>query len=156
MRRTCTALALSTLLLSLSGCATDTPRPAAALTPASVSSTLPAPTGQPPAAGTVDRGPGPFDDRFTLTGLTLENGAVTGSLDITSDVSEIIVLEVHAAFYDAAGALLGTQVQVHQPDHGNTATAVPDESVPVSVLAAAAYRSKVSAARVTVPVLVNE
>ena len=159
MRRRCTTLVLTvSAALALTGCSGSAApvRPVAAVVSAPTTAVE---TGPAPRPGTVVQGVGPFDDRFTLSGLTLAQGAVTGQLLITSDVSEIIVLEVHAAFYDTAGTLLGRVVQVHQDDHGGNGSGVaglPDESVAVAVTAPAAYRDRVSAARVTVPVLVNE
>lgn len=114
------------------------------------------PPGAAPAAGQVRQAPGPFDDRFTLSDLQLVDGGVRGRLTVTSDVSDIIVLEVHSAFYDASGVLLGTAVQVQQQNHDSSGTAVPDENVDLHVQPAAAFRQRVAAARVWVPVLVNE
>ena len=167
MRRACTALVLSGLVVGLSGCAGDAPDPAPSAgglsspSPArsggtvTAARTVPVPAGQAPAAGVVERAPGPFDDRFDLTGLALRSGTVTGSLAITSDVSDLLVLEVHAAFYGAGGALLGTAVQVER-EYGEGGHSSAGGLVPVSIVAPAAYRSRVVSARVFVPVLVNE
>lgn len=98
----------------------------------------------------MSRAAGPFDERFVLSGLRLAGGVVTGTLTVTSDVSELIDLQVVAGFYDAQGRLLGTAVQER---HGEGSR--PDEVVPLRIAAPASARTAVSAA-VGVPVLVNE
>ena len=106
-----------------------------------------------PAPGTVTLAQGPFDDRFTLDGLALATGTVTALLTITSDVSDLINLEVAVAFYGTDGALLGTGRQV-------TGT---DESEPFHTTAGVAGLPLridgpvgASSAVVRIPVLVNE
>ena len=116
--------------------------------------TAPVPTAAPPSPGSVDRSTGPFDDRFTVSGLTLRSGVVTGELTVTSDVSSIIVMEVHSAFFDRSGGYLGDVVQRVERDDG--APHVPDERVALRLRPAASYAGRVSAARLYVPVLVNE
>ena len=106
-----------------------------------------------PAAGTVRLAQGPFNDRFTLSGLALAAGSVTASLTITSDVSELISLEVAVAFYGADGALVGTGRQVtgtaeSEPFH-TTAGIV---GLPLRIDGPAGASSAV----LSVPVLVNE
>lgn len=64
-----------------------------------------------PNAGTVAVEPGPFTDRLEINDLALQSGdrpAVTGSLRNAVDVSEFIVLELRADFYDAQGSYLGS------------------------------------------------
>ena len=155
------------LCLALSGCAGsvgatgvsgETPA-ARATTPAGLTRPgAPAafPTAHPPAPGTVDRAGGPFDDRFTMADLTLGSGGVAGALTVTSDVSELIVLEVHAGFFDRAGGLLGTQVKVHRDDHADARPHSEQETVEFDLTPDPAYAARVSSARVWVPVLVNE
>ncbi len=155
MRRPLSLLLLP-LLLTAAGCSASEPSvqplPVAAAVSAAVDL---APTGPPVVAGRVEQGPGPFDDRFTLAGLALTDGVVRGELTVTSDVSEVIVLEVHAQFFDRSGAVLGTVTQVVRP--GETpAGQLPDEHVAVQVPADPAHRELAVAARVWVPVLVNE
>ncbi|MCX5388059.1 hypothetical protein [Streptomyces sp. NBC_00083] len=59
--------------------------------------------------GEVRLDQGPFTDRVKVTGAALGAGsAVTGHLTVTSDVSDLIALEVRAAYYGADGGLLGT------------------------------------------------
>lgn len=104
-----------------------------------------------PAPGTTARVAGPFDDRFDIVDERVAGGTATGVLTVTSDVSEIIDLQVVVAFYDRAGVLLGTGTW---EKHGEGAK--PDEVVSYTVTAPTSYRSRVSAAAVGVPVLVNE
>jgi hypothetical protein len=112
---------------------------------------LPSLTTTHPRPGDVVRASGPFDDRFTLTGMTLVAGTVTGTLTVTSDVSELIDLQVVVGFYDRDGALLGTGSYER---HGEGAR--PDEVVHLRVAAPPAVRDRSVAAAVGVPVLVNE
>ncbi|MEU9101917.1 hypothetical protein [Streptomyces sp. NPDC048361] len=119
MRRSRTAapaaLALVTLALA-TGCgggagerAEDAPSPVP-----SVSFAAPKQAAAPAAYRGLARGevrlePGPFTDRVKVTGRALGAGsAVTGHLAVTSDVSDLIALELRAAYYDADGKLLGT------------------------------------------------
>ncbi len=110
-----------------------------------------------PAAGTVVRAEGPFDDRLRLAGLRLEGARVTGEVTVTSDVSEILELQVLVGFYDRAGRLLGTnrydRLEGHQDGH---AGAAPPEEVRFSVAVPRDLRDRVASAAVGVPVLVNE
>ena len=105
-----------------------------------------------PTRGGVHRVAGPFDDRFTLTGLTLHDGVVSGTLTVTSDVSEVIDLQVLVGFYDAAGNFLG---KATYEKHGEDAADV-NERLPFRVAAPANVAGAVSSAAVGVPVLVNE
>ena len=111
-----------------------------------------------PALGTVARVSGPFDDRFALGVLRLRDGVVTGRLTVTSDVSELLELEVVAGFYDARGRFLGTSRWVHHlgesGEHGHTGP--PEESETFRVVAPGRLRERVASAAVGVPVLVNE
>ena len=101
--------------------------------------------------GTVVRTAGPFDQRFQLSSFHLERGAVTGTLAVTSDVSELIDLQVMVGFYDRRGSLLGT---ASYDKHGEGSR--PDEVVHFRVTAPTAARGDAAAAAVGVPVLVNE
>ena len=156
MRRVLSLLVICVTALSMSGCSADKQAQTGSLTAAAVSSPVPEAVAPAPARGQVVQGAGPFDDRFTLAGLALADGKVTGELDITSDVSEILVLEMHVAYYDAAGTLLGRQTQIERGEDHAAAVGVPDETVSVSILAPTRYRAAVSSALLTVPVLVNE
>jgi hypothetical protein len=114
-----------------------------------------------PRRGTVGTVPGPFDDRFDWSGLRLDGGAVRGSLTVTSDVSDLLELQVLAGYYDVRGRFLGTarwtyhlDESVHGPGHDHAGP--PDEEREVVVRAPARFRGRVSSAAVGVPVLVNE
>jgi len=111
-----------------------------------------------PAPGTVDQVVGPFDDRFAFADLALRDGTVTGTLTVTSDVSELLELEVQVGFYDAAGGYLGTAsfVHHHEESQGHEAAGTPDESERFQVRAPRSFAGRVDAAVVGVPVLVNE
>ena len=101
-----------------------------------------------PATG-VTQVTGPFDDRFRFSGLRFANGHLTGALTVTSDVSEIIELQVLAGFYDRSGALIRTGTW---EKHGEGDFANVDETLRFDVAAPAGA----VAAALGVPVLVNE
>lgn len=105
-----------------------------------------------PTAGQVDRVVGPFDDRISMTGVVLRHGVVSGTLTVTSDVSEVIELQVLVGFYDAGGNYLG---KATYEKHGENAGDV-NERLPFRVVAPAHLADAVSSAAVGVPVLVNE
>ena len=113
--------------------------------------TLPGITTSRPAPGTVVQVGGPFVDRFRISSLRIGRGVVTGVLTVTSDVSEVIDLQVQVGFYDASGAFLGTATY---EKHGEGAR--PDEVVRFTVAAPAGVRARVASAAMGVPVLVNE
>lgn len=112
-----------------------------------------------PAPGEVLQVAGPFDDRFTTDHLAVSEGAVSGRLLITSDVSEVLELQVLAGFYDAHGRFLGTGRAVY---HLDEAAYHPEDAGPPSelqefhVVAPQRYADEVAAATFGVPVLVNE
>ena len=162
-------VAAAALAAALAACSGDTtgsgtrvqaaPAAAAVGAPtAPVSVAQPAPARLPavPAAGTVSVQPGPFDDRFSLAGTRLAGAAVTTSVTVESDVSEIIVLETQADFYDAAGALLGSARATHEDDHGDGEAHTAAEAVPLRMPADPAYAARVHSAVLSVPALVNE
>lgn len=127
---------------------------------------LTAPTGDPelpglaaadPAPGTVAVVEGPFDDRLDLTGLTLADDAVTGVVTVTSDVSELIELQVLAGFYDADGRLLGTGRYTHHAsdeEHGHAGP--PSQEEPFEIEVPGDLDGTAVSAAVGVSVLVNE
>ena len=128
---------------------------------------LPAPTGEPtlpgleslaPAAGEVAAAPGPFDDRYRFTGLSLAEGEVAGTVEITTEVSELLELEVLAGFYDADGTLVGTGRHVQHADahEGHAEEGPPPRAHPFVIAVPGDVRAEVVAAAVGVPVLVNE
>ena len=109
-----------------------------------------------PRPGTVGTVAGPFDDRFDLGPLRVRGGVVSGSLHITSDVSDLLELQVLAGFYDARGHFLGTGRFVHHQTEEKQHTGPPSEDESFVITAPARFRDRVSAAVVGVPVLVNE
>ena len=121
------------------------------LVPPTAEPTLPSITSAHPSTGTVIQAAGPFDDRFVLAGLRLERGVVRGTLTVTSDVSEVIDLQVLVGFFDRRGSLLGTGTY---EKHGEGAR--PNEVVTFRVAAPPAVAGSVVAAAAAVPVLVNE
>jgi len=128
------------------------------LVPATSEPTLPALETLAPAPGTVVQAPGPFDDRFRLRGLTFASAAVSGSVEVTSDVSDLLELEVLAGFYDRDGVLLATARAVHHLDESTAAPGQegpPEETYRFRIRVPADAEGAVSAA-VGVPVLVNE
>jgi hypothetical protein len=104
--------------------------------------------------------PGPFDDRFTLAGLRVGHGAVSGRLLITSDVSDVLELQVLAGFYDAGGVFLGSGRATNHLDEATEDSATtdgpPSELEEFRIEAPARYAARVVSAAVGVPVLVNE
>ncbi len=114
-----------------------------------------------PAAGTVTQAAGPFDDRFVLQDLAFSGDGVTGSVEVTSDVSEVIELEVVAGFYGTDGALLGQESFVLHADeeesgHAHTHSGPPEEVHEFAVPVPPALAGTAVSAAVGVPVLVNE
>lgn len=152
---------------SASGPADDAaPGPDAAAAAAAVATQSPA-APAPPAptigagapAGTVDVQPGPFVDRVRLTELRLAGGAVTGVLDVVSDVSEVINLEVQVDFYDGAGALLGSDRAVFDTaatEEFHTTAGVVGLPFSAEVTGPRVRESEVNSAVLSIPALVNE
>ena len=127
------------------------------LTPATGEPTLPGFDTARPAVGTIARVSGPFDDRYSWSELRLGAGRLSGVLTVTSDVSDLLELEVVVGFYDAHGALLGLRRAVrHHTMHEDTESGVPEESQRVVVDAPHRFRRLAVAAAIGVPVLVNE
>lgn len=115
--------------------------------------------------GAVTLPDGPFTDRIRLDGVGLaeDGSAVTGALVVTSDVSELLELEVTAWFYDAAGRLVGTGEQVvdaaphTDAEHGEQHGYAPrTEGEPVALQLRAPQGARAHSAVLSVPVLVNE
>lgn len=109
-----------------------------------------------PAPGEVLQAPGPFDDRFVLTGLRLDAGTLSGSAEITSDVSELLEFEALAGFYDAQGRLLGTGRYVHHLEEGHGHEAGPPNEHETFTITVPPEAAGAVSAAVGVPVLVNE
>lgn len=165
--------------LALAGCggagnggsaASSTPStPSASPTPVMVTSfpDLPTPTGEPdlpgiataaPAsAGSVGHIPGPFDDRVRLGPLTFDGRRVVGSLDVTSDVSDLLELQVLAGFYDASGTLVGRGRFTHHLDEDtHHDDRPPSQHEEFAIAVPKRLRGQAVSAAVGVPVLVNE
>lgn len=110
-----------------------------------------------PLAGSVVEAPGPFDERFEFESLAFDGATVTGVVRVTSDVSELLELEVVAGFYDDAGALIGTDRFVHhlgEEGHSAEGPEAPTEEFAVAV--PVELTGSVASVAVGVPVLVNE
>lgn len=180
MHRTASVLAglATTAALALTGCSSSSPEPAGSSAPATASETpspvvmtsfpdLPAPSGEPDLPGlasaapdsprTVGRIPGPFDDRFAYGKVTFDGQRVVGSLDITSDVSDLLELQVLAGFYDASGTLLGTARFTHHLDEStHHDDGPPSEHETFTIKVPRKLAGTAVSAAVGVPVLVNE
>jgi hypothetical protein len=110
-----------------------------------------------PRAGQILQARGPFDDRFVLEDTTFDGAAVSGAVRVTSDVSDLLELQVLAGFYDRQGKFLGTSRFVHHlSTDGHTHAGAPQlrEKFTVKVPAAMAHRAV--SVTIGVPVLVNE
>ena len=112
-----------------------------------------------PRPGSAVQAPGPFDDRFTMTGLRFDGRSVTGSAIITSDVSDVLEFAAVAGFYDATGVLIGTgRFDYHNdeaaPVHEHAGP--PNELQRVKITVPKELQGRASSAAVGVPVLVNE
>lgn len=155
------ALALACTTTACSG--NESAAPATAPTVQTSFTGLPTPTGDPelvglatahPSPGKVAWVKGPFDDRFHISHARFNGSALRGEVDITSDVSTLLELQVLAGFYDAGGQYLGEgRWTLHSDDHD---LGHPDESVDFVVKVPSAYAGKAVAAAAGVPVLVNE
>jgi hypothetical protein len=145
------------------------PRPVAAARPESAARTsfpgLAAPTGEPelasiraarPRIGQILQAQGPFDDRFVLEDLTFDGSAVSGAVRVTSDVSDLLELQVLAGFHDRNGNLLGTSRFVHHLDEGHAHAATPAQRTSFTIAVPAALARAAVSVTIGVPVLVNE
>lgn len=127
------------------------------LTPATGEPTLPGLASAAPAPGTVARAAGPFDDRFRWSGLALDRQRVSGTITVTSDVSDLLELAVVAGFYDRSGRLVATRRWVHHATvHDEAGAHLPVEQERFTVAVPRDLQDTVVAAAVGVPVLVNE
>ncbi len=170
------ALVAAVALLSLtSACAAPPPasQPPVSTAPASERTSAPGAvpaTTQTPMPGLRTARPtegqavlvdGPFNDRFHIDGLAFDGARVTGEVVVTSDVSEIIDLQVQVGFHDAQGALIGTagfDHHGHGHDESEHATHSPEDhpSVAFEIAVPAHLAGAAVSASVGVPVLVNE
>lgn len=130
-------------------------------------SDLPAATGAPtlpslttlhPTPGAVVEAEGPFDDRFRFRQLAFDGSVLTGTAEITSDVSDILEFEAVAGFYDRRGALVGTARHTYHLDESAVEPheGAPDETQHFKIAVPPKLRGAAVAAAVGVPVLVNE
>jgi hypothetical protein len=110
-----------------------------------------------PARGQVLPVQGPFDDRLVLENLAFDGTAATGAVKVTSDVSDLLELQVLAGFYDDQGTLLGTASFIHHlGSEGHNHTGPPEEREEFSIPVPADLQARAVSASVGVPVLVNE
>ncbi|WP_327280404.1 MULTISPECIES: hypothetical protein [unclassified Streptomyces] len=170
------ALAAAALLVLAAGCSGSPDAGGAPGKPAgsAVPVAMPAPSGAPaPAAvlappakaGEVRVEQGPFTDRVQLTALALAPAGkpgVTGHLAITSDVSDVLSLDLRAAYYDADGRLLGTGT-FHYQEEGADAPAGDHHDGPRAAgdgidftVPAEQLTGTPASAVLSLPVLVNE
>ena len=112
-----------------------------------------------PGRGKAVQVAGPFDDRFTMSGLAFDGRAVTGIAQITSEVSHLIDFEALAGFYDDRGTLLGTSRYTYHSTlhaHGNGPALTAELRQEFRIEVPKQLRGAAVAAAVGVPVLVNE
>ncbi len=118
-----------------------------------------------PPAGTATLLPGPLTGRVAVGALALEAGerpAVTGTVQVTTDVSTLIVMELRAGFYDAGGRLVSSErVVLRQPDftrafEAGLTTSQYGGALPFRIEAPPEGSAGVSSAVLSVPVVVNE
>lgn len=110
-----------------------------------------------PAPGEVARLAGPFDDRISWSRLRLTSRGVTGTVTVTSDVSDVLELQVLAGFYDRRGDLLGSRrFEQHSAVHTEATGSHPDEAQEFAVPIPGKWRRATASAAVGVTVLVNE
>lgn len=110
-----------------------------------------------PPKGQLVQVPGSFDDRFVLENLAFNGKAATGAVTVTSDVSDVLELQVLAGFYDAKGSLLGIARFVHHAgSEGHNHTGPPEEREAFNIPVPAEFQGKAVSAAVGIPVLVNE
>jgi hypothetical protein len=109
-----------------------------------------------PSPGAIVAAAGPFDDRFVLEDLAFDGGSVSGAVRVTSDVSDVLDLEVPAGFYDADGVLVGNGRFVHHLSEDTTHTGPPVERQEFTIAVPADVSGRAVAVSIGVPVLVNE
>ena len=110
-----------------------------------------------PSPGQILQVQGPFDDRLAIESLAFDGQAATGAVRSTSDVSDLLELQVLAGFYDDDGTLLGTARFVHHlGSEGHTHMGPPEEREEFSIPVPAELKAQAVSAAVGIPVLVNE
>lgn len=168
MRRSFAGAVFAAGLVLLAGCSAPAGEAGPAPAQPVVKTDLPgltAPSGDPdlpslhearPSAGAAEQVAGPFDSRFELDGLVFDGSAVSGTVRITSDVSDVIDLMVLAGFYDADGRLLGTASFEHHGEGDHAHVGPPNEDEAFSIEVPEELRDTAVSAAVGIPVLVNE
>lgn len=127
------------------------------LSPATGEPTLPSLPALHPQPGALVQAHGPFDDRFTLADLAFDGSTVRGTVTITSDVSDLLELQVVAGFYAADGSLLGSGRFVRHASGDEAAHAgPPSEHEAFQVTVPSGLAQPAVSVAVGVPVLVNE
>jgi hypothetical protein len=154
-------VALAAAALATAGCGGGSDEVAQTTTARAAGVPAPIVTTPRRAAPRIDASPGsvrvedgPFTDRVTLAGVRLAPGrraSVTGRLNNAVDVSELIVLELQADFYDEAGRLVGTGRQVFEDAHARPGEPPLDFSI-----RAPASAPPAASAVLSIPQLVNE
>ncbi|MEO5317782.1 hypothetical protein PV761_04215 [Arthrobacter sp. CC3] len=110
-----------------------------------------------PSPGQILQVQGPFDDRLAIESLAFDGQAATGAVRITSDVSDLLELQVLAGFYDGHGNFLGTARFVHHlGSEGHKHPGPSEEREEFSIPVPAELKAKAVSAAVGIPVLVNE
>ncbi|WP_217921961.1 hypothetical protein [Miltoncostaea oceani] len=97
---------------------------------------------------------GPFTDRVEIEALTISDDArpvVRGRIRNSVDVSELIVLELQADFYDARGTFIGTGLQVFLDSHAGAG----DDPLSFAIRSPVPV-SRGASAILTIPQLANE
>ncbi len=145
--------------LVLAGCdSNDSGGGATPATPATISTVVASPR-QPPSqidapVGDVRVEEGPFTDRVELRGLSFAAATrpvVRGRIRNSIDVSDLIVLEIQADFYDRRGRFLSSGRQVFEE-----AVAPPDGPFLRFTIRPERPEPGATAAVVSIPQLVNE
>lgn len=143
----------------------DTSRLVPQIEPADGTEVIPTRLDPVPAAGSVLRIPGPFDDETRLDELAMTPGSapqLTGTVQVVRDVSTLLLLELQAAWYDASGVLLDTdRLVLRQPDftrafeRGETASMF-NGVLPFALAPPPEIADQVASAGINLAVLVNE
>ncbi|MGB4135621.1 MAG: hypothetical protein WA971_03590, partial [Microbacterium sp.] len=93
---------------------------------------------------------------FVVHGLTFDGSAVSGTLEVTSDVSDLLELVVVAGFYDADGRMVGTARFEEHAEGEHEHTGPPSEATSFRIEVPAGLPAAAVSAAAGVPVLVNE
>ena len=118
-----------------------------------------------PVQGSVTRIGGVFDDRLAFTELSLDLAGtpiLTGNVRVTTDVSELLLLDLTAAWYDAKGGLLEItrdtldEQDVEAASDGDHGGVHVGEPVGFSLEAPRGLGDRVASVGLHVPALVNE